>query len=98
MQVGMQQNDIYQLQIEDYTVACWTFLCEREEMNSSHPGFDKDNFIPHEEIATVTLSWISLGRRVICEYCLLSDRVPITEQKLWLQNGSINVFKGCSIS
>jgi len=38
------------------------------------------------------------GRRVICEYFLLSDRIPITEQKLWSQNDSINWFKGCFIS
>jgi hypothetical protein len=52
----MQQSGIYQLQIEDYTVTCCNFICEREEMHSCHSGFDKYNFIPHQEIAAVTFS------------------------------------------
>jgi hypothetical protein len=46
----MQDSGDYQQYIEDYTIACCNLLCGIEEMNSNHSGFDKDNFIPHQEI------------------------------------------------
>jgi hypothetical protein len=51
MQVAMQDSGNYQQYIKDYAIVCCNLLCEREEMISCHSGFDKDNFISHQEIA-----------------------------------------------
>jgi len=61
MQAGMQESGNYQQYIEDYTIACCNLLCEREEINSCHSGFDKGNFIPHQKIAAGHPLLIILG-------------------------------------